>query len=330
MLLDHPCGILLSSILFGFMALPAAPSADLPPQQCNSPSTSSQHRGEEFLMTVTVTDERGRIVGKLAKDRFIVLDGKIPQQLSFFEHKDVALSVGVLLDTSGSMGSLAKGLPGTVRDSLLRFIQGGNRSNEYFILSYASLPQVLTDWTRDESTIREALNNLALGTPKGSTAFYDACYLGIEKLRHGSNSKRVLILITDGSDNSSRLTYKDLREALKQSQAIIYGVFMEDPAIFALSGFGHSVLKEIASISGGAVFSSFYNAEVASALENVASELRHQYTIGYKPTSLDGKWHTLKVKLEPDEIVDASKSGKRVRIRIKARTRQGYYAGLNR
>lgn len=282
-------------------------------------------------MTVTVTDERGRIVGKLAKDRFIVLDGKIPQQVSFFEHKDVAVSVGVLLDSSGSMGSLAKNLPGTVRDSLLRFIQAGHRSNEYFILSYANLPQIMTDWTRDEATIREALNKLAVGTPKGSTAFYDACYVAIEKLKHGSNTKRVLILVTDGTDNASRHTYKALRDALEQSQAIIYGVHMEDPAIFAISGFGHSVLQEIASISGGLVFSSFHNAEAASAFEMIAEELRHQYAIGFKPTSLDGKWHSLKVKLEPDEIVDVAKPGNRRRmISIKARTRQGYYAVLNR
>ena len=280
-------------------------------------------------MTVTVTDERGRIVEKIGKDHFIILDGKIPQQVSFFEQKDVPLSVGFLLDFSGSMTRLDKDRLVTVRDSLLRFIQEGHRSNEYFILAFANLPQVVTDWTRDEATIREAFNKPALGIPKGPTAFYDACYLGIEKLRHGSNTKRVLILLTDGMDNVSRRTYKDLRETLKQSQAIIYSVYTEDPVIATLR-FGRDVLGEIASISGGSVLSAFDKAAVARALEAIAEELRHQYTIGFKPTSLDGKWHSLKVKLEPDKIEDISKSGERRRVSIKAHTRQGYYASLNR
>jgi Ca-activated chloride channel family protein len=212
----------------------------------------------------------------------------------------------------------------------LRFVQKGHRSNEYFILSYGDMPKVVTDWTRDEVTIREALNKLALETPKGNTGFFDACYLGIEKLRQGSNTKRVLILLTDGGDNVSRHTYNDLRETLKQSQEIIYSLCMENPLMDALGGFGHSVLEGIASISGGAVFLSFDKAGVADALEMIGEELRNQYAIGFEPTSLDGKWHSLKVKLEPDEIVDLSKPAKHRKVRIKARTRQGYYAGLNR
>jgi Ca-activated chloride channel homolog len=329
MRLDYPCRILVPSILLGFMVL-AAPSASARPQQSHPPSASIQNSGEQVLITATVTDERGRIVEKIGKDHFIVLDGKIPQQVSFFEHKDLPLSVGFLVDVSGSMTRPDKDRLATVRDSVLRFIQESNRSNEYFILSFASASQVVTDWTRDEATIREGLNSLASGIPKGPTAFYDACHLGIEKLRYGSNTRRLLILLTDGMDNASRTTFKHLRDTLKQSQAIIYGVYMVDPSIALLIDFGRDVLRQIASISGGAVFSPSQKTEVAKALETIAEELRHQYTIGFKPTNLDGKWHTLKVKLEPDKIEDISKSSERRRVSIKARTRQGYYASLNR
>ena len=309
-----------------------APSASAQPQTSNSPSTSSQQSSEQVLMTVTVTDGRNRVIGRLAKDRFIVLDGKIPQQVSFFEEKDVALSVGFLLDFSASMKTKrpVKYRLSAERDGLLRYIQQGHRSNEYFILTFADVAEVVTDWTRDQAILSEALNKLVLRIPKGPTAFYDACYLGIEKLNYASNTKRVLILITDGADNVSRHSYEDLRKTLKQSQAIIYSVFMEDAGLDLFTDLGRGVLREITSNSGGAALSSLDNTAVPGALEMIAEELRHQYTIGFKPTSLDGKWHTLKVKLEPDEIEDASKPGRPRKVTIKARTRQGYFASLNR
>lgn len=198
-------------------------------------------------------------------------------------------------------------------------------------MTFAGVPEVVTDWTRDKATISKALDQLALRTQKGNTAFFDACYLGIEKLTRASNPKRVLILITDGCDNMSRHTYDELRKTLRQSQAIIYSVFMEDSALDnPLNEFGRGILREITSNSGGVALSFLNNAAVPSALEMIADEFRHQYTIGFKPTSLDGKWHTLKIKLEPDEIEDTSKPGKSRRATIKARTRQGYFAGFKR
>ena len=287
---DHSFGILVPSILFWFMVL-TAPSASAQPQTSNSPSTSSQQSSEQVLMTVTVTDGRNRVIGKLAKDRFIILDGKMPQQVSFFEEKDVALSVGFLLDFSGSMSMkrMNKDRLGAFRDGVLRFIQKGHQSNEYFILTFAGVPEVVTDWTRDKTIIGEALNRLALRVQKGPTAFYDACYMGIEKLSHASNPKHVLILITDGTDNMSRHTYDDLRKALRQSQAIIYSVFIENTGLDPLSEFGRGILREITSNSGGVALSAFDNTAVPGALEVIAEELHHQYTIGFKPTSLDGK-----------------------------------------
>jgi len=328
---DYPFGILVPSILFWSMLAASSPYA-APQQQSSPPSVSNQHSGEQILMTVTVTDERSRVIGNLAKDRFIVLDGKIPQQVSFFEEKDVPVSVGFLLDFSGSMTLKLwnKDRLSAIREGLVRFIQQSHPSNEYFILTFADVPEVVTDWTRDKAKIGETLNKLAMRVQKGATAFYDACYLGVEKLTPASNPKRVLILITDGSDNMSRHSYEDLRKALRQSQAIIYSVFIESTLPDPRGEFGRGVLREITSNSGGVALSTFDNTGVGGALLMIAVQLRHQYTIGFKPTSPDGRWHTLKVRLEPDEIEDTSKPGKPRRVSIKARTRQGYFASLNR
>ena len=144
----------------------------------------------------------------------------------------------------------------------------------------------------------------------------------LKRLRHGSNTKAGIDLLTDGMDNASRHNYRDLRETLKQQRQSLR-LFVDHPPIVALTEVGQRCSFRVASISGGAVFSSSAKAEVASGLEMIAEDLRHQYTIGFKPTNLDGQRHKLKIKLEPNEIEDGFKTGKRRRVNINARTRQG-------
>lgn len=130
--LKYHCSILVLSILFGFWML--ALGAGAQPLHNSPSSASSQQSNELVLMTVTVTDERNRVIRNLAKDRFIVLDGKIPQQVSFFEEKDAPVSVGFLLDFPGSMKLKwwNEDRLNALKRSLLRFIQESHQSNEYF------------------------------------------------------------------------------------------------------------------------------------------------------------------------------------------------------
>jgi len=291
-----------------------------------SESTTSQGANRELLMSVSVTDEKGRIAAKLSKDRFTVLDGKTPLEISSFEEKDAPYSVGFLIDTSGSMLQARKLLFTAVQENILSLITRSHDANEYFMLAFGPQPQLLMDWTRDVNRAVETLKNLALTKPQGATPFYDACYFAIEKLNQRSNPRRVLILITDAQDNDSRRSYPDLREFLKKSNITIYAIFTADPTVDTFAGFGREIIEEMTSVSGGERFVPNGNAKISEAFALIGQEMRHQYLIGFNPAVFDGKWHSIKVKVKPIEVPDPSGPGKAPKqIKLSARTRQGFY-----
>jgi VWFA-related protein len=291
-----------------------------------SEPTTSQGANRELLMSVSVTDEKGRIAAKLSKDRFTVLDGKTPLEISSFEEKDAPYSVGFLIDTSGSMLQARKLLFTAVQDNILSLITRSHEANEYFMLAFGPQPQLLMDWTRDMNRAVETLKSLALAKAQGATAFYDACYFAIEKLNQRSNPRRVLILITDALDNSSRHSYRELREFLKQSNIIVYAIFTADPVVDSLAGYGREVIEQVTSISGGERFVPDSNAKINEAFALIGQDMRHQYLIGFNPAAFDGKWHSIKIKVKPIEVPDPSGPGKAPKqIKLFAHTRQGFY-----
>lgn len=297
-------------------------------QDSTAPTASQNANTGEIRLSVSVRDETGRVVANLSKDAFTVLDGKSLQQINFFEERNEPYSIGFLLDASGSMLNADKHLFTLIRDNILRFLALSNKANEYFFLTFAGRPQLLLEWTRDVGTADDALDKLALGRPKGPTALFDACYLGIEKLRSRPNPRRALILLTDGQDNVSNSTNTALGESVKQSDVVIYAVYKADLMIGTLAGYGKAILRELTSISGGAFFAPVTKAELTQAFDSIAAEMQHQYIIGFNPASLDGKWHSIKVKVAPIETQkDTSKPTKPRRpITLSARTRPGFYA----
>lgn len=205
-------------------------------------------------MPVSVTDEDGRIAAKLSKDHFTVLDGKTPREIDSFEEKDAPYSVGFLIDISPSMVQARKHLYASLGENIARFITRGHNANEYFILAFGSSTQILMDWTRDVNSAVSALGNLPVDRPRIGTAFYDACYQAIDKVNQRSGPRRALILVTDAADNSSRHSYGELREWLKQSQVTLYVIFAADPLVDSLSGYAREVANQLTTISGGVRF----------------------------------------------------------------------------
>jgi Ca-activated chloride channel family protein len=266
---------------------------------------------------VTVTDSYGRYVSGLDQKAFKVFEDKEEQEIEFFSDDDAPVSVGVIFDVSGSMSGdkIRK-----AREALSRFIQTSHDSDEYFLIAFNSRAQLLLDKTRDGDAV---LNKLTFVETKSNTALYDACYLGVEKVTRGSHPKRALLLISDGQDNDSRYTFSEVRRLLKESDVVLYSIGIlggNDPASSLGLG-GQASLDELSAVSGGKAFFPNTAAEMDELFERIALELRHQYSIGYRPKNFknDGKWHKLKVKVTPPRGLP----------RLFVRSREGYYAVTN-
>jgi Ca-activated chloride channel family protein len=267
-----------------------------------------------ITLTVTVTDTYGRYVSGLSKKAFTILDEKQPQEITFFSDDDSPVSVGVIFDVSGSMsGEKIK----NAREALSKFIQTSHNSDEYFLIAFNSRAQLLLDRTRDGNAV---LDKLTFVQTKNNTALYDACYLGVEKVQRGLHPKRALLLISDGQDNNSRYTFNELRRLLKESDVVLYGVgiLSGGDSGSALGMEGQGILDELASVSGGKAFFPRSALEMDDIFEQIALELRHQYSIGYKPSNFsnDGKWRKIKVKVTPPRGLP----------RLFVRSKEGYYA----
>jgi Ca-activated chloride channel homolog len=264
---------------------------------------------------VTVTDIYGRFVSGLNKSAFTIFDDKTQQNITFFSDEDAPVSVGILFDVSGSMsGEKVR----RARDALAHFIQTSHDRDEYFLIGFNSRAQLLMDRTRDGQAV---LDKLTFVQTKNNTALYDACYLGVERVQRGAHPKRALLLISDGQDNNSRYTFNELRRVLKESDVALYaiGILGGGDVGSALGMEGQGVLDELAGVSGGKAFYPRSAAEMDDIFEQIALELRHQYSIGYKPPTFDGKWHRIKVKITPPRGLP----------RLFVRSKDGYYAIAN-
>ena len=303
------------------------PAGQPTPPKVDPASAGQQKRGNEvdstgpvitntdlITLTVTVTDTYGRYVSGLGKNAFTVLDEKKAQEITFFSDDDAPVSVGVIFDVSGSMsGDKIR----RARDALSKFIQTSHNSDEYFLIAFNSRAQLLLDKTRDGNAV---LDKLTFVQTRNNTALYDACYLGVEKVQRGAHPKRALLLISDGQDNNSRYTFSELRRLLKESDVTLYGIgiLSGSDAGSPMGMEGQGILDELASVSGGKAFFPRSNAEMDDIFEQIALELRHQYSIGYKPANFtnDGRWHKVKVKITPPRGLP----------RLFVRAKEGYYA----
>ncbi len=290
-------------------------SANMPPLQHTAMSGDEPVliNSDLITLTINVTDAEGRAVSGLDKSAFTVLDDKVPQELSFFSDEDAPASVGIIFDVSASMSGDKIVRAGA---ALASFIKTSHARDEFFLVDFNSNARLLLDKTRDGDAVLEKLTYVQ---PHGDTALYDAAYLGIEKVERGAHSKRAIILISDGEDNSSRYTLNELRRRLQESDVTVYAIGVGVNYLPRMVG--TETLEKIASISGGKAFFPDSTNEMSEAFERIALEMRHQYSIGYRPSNFaaDGKWRRLKVKIQLPQGAP----------RLFVRSRQGYYAITN-
>jgi len=262
-------------------------------------------------VAVTVTDRGGQAIAGLPREYFRIYDDKVEQPITFFSEDDTPASVGILFDTSGSMsGSTIE----HAKEALARFIQTSHPQDEFSLIDFSSSPQLLLDRVRDGQAV---LDRFTYVQPKGNTALYDALDMGIEKLSSGTYPKRTIILISDGEENNSRCSFSKLRRKLQESGVVVYTVRIGSlPLPKSIAGM---VMDEIAKVSGGRSFWPNNSESMDEAFEQIALDLRRQYSIGYLPANFatDGKLHKIKV------VVNSSWNASR---KVVVRNREGYYA----
>lgn len=266
---------------------------------------------EVVSFTVSVTDQEGRFLPGLTKQDFKVMDGRVIQEISHFSDTDAPATVGIVLDLSSSM-SVDK--INRAKEALARFIQTTHRDDEYFLIGFRDNAEVLLDRTNDSEALLQKVASLR---PEGETALYDGVSLALTQVAQGKYAKRALIVISDGEDNHSRTTFNQLRHQLQEANVTIWTVLI-GPLLPRSNG--GAVMDKLAAVSGGKSFFPRNGEKMSEDFEQIALELRRQYSIGYTPSNLvdNGKWHRIKV-----EVVPVATARHTV-----VRTREGYYAGI--
>ncbi len=267
------------------------------------------------VVNATVTDPLNRYVTSLQREHFRLYEDRVEQDIQYFSAEDVALSLGIIFDISGSMKDKAS----VARDAAATFLRTGSPDDEYFLVAFNSSAEVLQEFTTDISRLQ---NHLIFARTSGMTALYDAVYLGLETLGQGINTKKALLMITDGEDNHSRYTFSNVREYVKESDVQIYAIGIVDAygSQLGLGRAGRSNINELAETTGGRAFFPNSVYELEDITTKIAVELKNQYVLGYTSSNenADGEWRDVQVRIERVPGLP----------RLTVRARQGYYGPI--
>jgi Ca-activated chloride channel homolog len=248
------------------------------------------------LVNVTVTDPQDRFVTGLESDNFRIFENSVEQEIQYFSSEDVPISIGVIFDLSGSMANKV----GKAREAALQFFKTANPQDEFFLVSFNDRAELMSGFT---SSVEDLQSRILSAPAKGRTALLDAIYLGFIQMRTARNGKRALLIMSDGGDNNSRYTEKDIKRMVREAGAQLYSVGIFDPFEYRsrtpeeLSG--PSLLSEVTELTGGRAFSVGNINELPDIAAKIGAELRNQYILGYRPSNKlhDARWRKIKVKL---------------------------------
>jgi Ca-activated chloride channel family protein len=268
---------------------------------------------ELVLVPVTVTDPMNRIVVGLQQGNFQLYEGKQSQEIKNFSREDAPVSIGVILDVSGSMVTKIE----RAREAVLKLLETSNPQDEFFLITFADTPNLIQNFTQ---SIEDIQQQLLFGRPKGRTALLDALYLGLNKMREAKYARKALLLISDGGDNHSLYSEKEVKARIKESDVLVYSVGVFDRQFATQEELlGPELLTEISEVTGARSYTLDNPNNLPIIAQHIGLELRNQYVLAYSPSNSgsDGKWRKIKVKLTllPKKVPP---------LRVHART--GYYA----
>jgi VWFA-related protein len=275
----------------------------------------------EVVLHATVLDKKDRVVNDLKQSDFRVFEDGAQQTLTHFSHADIPVTMGIVIDDSGSMKEKRQ----AVNAAALIFAKTSNPQDQAFVVNFNDVYYLDTpgDFASSIEDLKSALDKI---DSRGGTALRDAVIASLDHLKLGNRDKKVLLVITDGDDNASRYTQAELMSDAQKSNAVIYTIGLlgseENSNLFNLHGHeAHQaarVLRDLADATGGQAYFPKSLDEVETTCRQIARDIRNQYTLAYRPTNMkrDGTFRTIRV----DAYAEDGKT------KLTVRTKPGYFA----
>ena len=260
-------------------------------------------------LNVTVADKAGHLITNLPQSAFQVFENGVLQQIKLFRREDVPVSMGLVIDNSGSMREKRQG----VESASLALVKDSNPQDEVFIVNFNDDYYMDADFTNDIKVLEQGLTKI---DSRGGTAMRDAIWASIDHLKSkAKRDKKVILVVTDGNDNASERSLAALVRMAQEDDVLIYAIGLLSEEDKREARKAQSALNLLVESTGGQVFYPKEVSEVEKIAHQVAHDIRNQYTIAYTPgnTALDGSYRQIKVTVKA--------AGNPV-----ARTRSGYYA----
>jgi VWFA-related protein len=305
--------LIVSSVVAAQRSQPATPPPAVPAAPQSTTQNDQTISVEVNLVNIlfTVADRKGKFVTNLRKEDFKVFEDERIQSISnFSSESNLPLTIALLVDTSGSIRDKLKFEEEAAIEFFYSTLQRGK--DKALVIAFDSGVGLLQDFTDDPEKLADKIRQIRAG---GGTSLYDAIYLAVNQKLATQTGRRIAILITDGDDNSSRISMTETLEAAQKNEVTMYAISTNSAAFFGSKEQerGDKVLKRLAEETGGKAFFPLKVQDLASSFLDIHDELRSQYQIGYRPTNAkqDGTFRRVRV-----DVADK---------RYKARARTGYY-----
>lgn len=294
-----------------FFLISVSLAAQIPPPPDEPDGFRLKVETDLVVLHATVTGTDGKPVPGLLQEHFQIFENGVLQQINVFKREDLPVSVGIIVDNSGSMRDKRKG----VSAAALKFVRSSNPNDEVFIINFNDEAFLDADFTDSIRLLEEALEKI---DARGGTGLYDALDLSLDHIKKGKEDKKVLLVITDGEDNASRLALEVTVKTVQQSGVMIYTVGLLGGENAGSARRAKRALEEISKAAGGLAFFPNNVEEVQTIATQIANDIRNQYVLAYNPSNrvLDRGFRKIEVR-----IAAPQKLGK-----LSVRTRSGYYA----
>ena len=284
--------------------------------QAQSPGARFRAGVDLVSLSVTFTDPAQRHVTDLEIEDFVVLEEGVPQQITFFRKADVRLALALLIDSSASM---EQALP-IAQEAAAGFVRQLAPADVATVIDFDSRVQVLADFTSDKTVLEEAIRRTS---PGGSTSLYNSVYIALRELarirledeQDGGLRRRVVVLLSDGEDTSSLVSYDEVADAAARSDTVIYtiGLGIGDNPTRRTFQDASFVLRRFAQQTGGRAFFPAQAKELLPVYREIRDELSSQYQLAYVSAGQRGQWRRVAVRVSRPGVI--------------VRTREGYFAG---